>query len=288
VSQSQKSKSKVRKTSKSQRKKRKQLQKIKKLKKRPAHLIHLKRRQKKIPQAKTAKKSAAVKKEKSQVVKKTLTTKKTSVEVKPKGISLPVIDVTGKSLGTVTLKKEIFGVEPNMNLLAQAFRIYFARLTPKTGSVKTRAEVRGGGKKPWRQKGTGRARAGSIRSPLWVGGGITFGPKPRKSSLVLPQKMRHKALVSALSLAQKEGSIHVIADFEKMPPKTNEAAMLFKKLSISGRILLVLEKPHSNVNLAIRNIQNVETDLVDNLNAYKVLISRNLLLSKSAIEKLKA
>src|SRR6266480_4918476 len=101
----------------------------------------------------------------------------------PKGIAAPIFDIEGKSLGQLSLPKEVFGQKPNKNLLAQALRVYFNNLSTHNAFTKTRAEVRGGGRKPWRQKGTGNARAGSIRSPLWVGGGITFGPRPRKVTL---------------------------------------------------------------------------------------------------------
>src|SRR3989338_10679198 len=166
------------------------------------------------------------------------TTKKAQVQGESSRLSAPVFDISGRRLGQVALPKETFGGKINEELMAQAIRVYFANRHPKTASAKTRSEVKGGGRKPWRQKGTGRARAGSTRSPLWVGGGVTFGPKPEKTELTLPKKMRQKALISALSLAKKEGSINVLSNIEKIEPKTKAAAILFKKLSISGRTLI--------------------------------------------------
>lgn len=202
-------------------------------------------------------------------------------------LSVPVFDITGKSQGTVSLPNDIFGVEPNKKLLTQATRVYFANQLSHKGSTKTRAEVRGGGAKPWRQKGTGRARAGSIRSPLWVGGGVIFGPKPRHVKLTLPRKMRLKALISALSQKRLDGTIKVINNFDRMEPKTKIASNLFKKLSVSGQTLVVLEGSMKNVRLAIRNIPKTAIETAENLNAYQVLANRHLLLSKGAIDKFK-
>lgn len=221
---------------------------------------------------------------------KKVTAKVQKVPVKPKSkkvapLSVPAFDISGKSQGFVTLPKEIFGQKPNENLLAQAIRIYFANLRPQTASTKTRAEVRGGGKKPWRQKGTGRARAGSTRSPLWVGGGIVFGPKPNDSKFALPKKMKHKALIYALSKKCSEGKIKVITSFDRFTPKTKAAVSLFNKLDISGKTTLVLGENNPSVRLATRNIQDVFIETPENLNAFKVLSTNNLFLEKGAIEK---
>ncbi|MBI4037520.1 50S ribosomal protein L4 [Candidatus Curtissbacteria bacterium] len=200
-------------------------------------------------------------------------------------LSAPIFDISGKSQGFMTLPKEVFGQKPNAKLLAQANRIYFANLRPQTASVKTRAEVRGGGKKPWRQKGTGRARAGSTRSPLWAGGGRVFGPKPNDSKFTLPKKMKHKALIYALSKKCQEGKIKVINSFEKITPKTKAAVGLFNKLEVSGKTLLVVMKDNQNIKLATRNLQDVSIEMPGNLNSFKVLSTNNLFLEKAAIEK---
>jgi len=216
---------------------------------------------------------------------KSVRTKKKTVVTTAKGLSASVYDINGRAQGTVTLPKEFFGQKPNEKLLAQAVRVYFANQSSHKASTKTRSEVRGGGAKPWRQKGTGRARAGSKRSPLWVGGGIVFGPRPRNVQLVLPKKMKKKALICALSSQSLSGHIKIISNFDKLKPKTKLAQNLLNKLNATEKTLVVLENPKQNVRLALRNIPNVVVDLAINLNAYKVLTAKNLLISKGAIEK---
>src|SRR3989344_978819 len=165
--------------------------------------------------------------------------KKDNVKSVTSKLSAPLFDIKGIKQGEVSLPQEIFGAKPSGALLAQAIRIYFANQSAHFASTKTRAEVRGGGRKPHRQKGTGKARAGSIRSPLWVGGGVALGPKPRKVKLSLPKKMRRKALIYALSAKQKSGDIKVIANIEKIPAKTKVVANLLEKLNIKGSTLFV-------------------------------------------------
>ena len=201
--------------------------------------------------------------------------------------NFPVFDINGAKQGVINLPKEIFGQQPNKLLLAQAVRVYLANMSTHKSSTKTRAEVRGGGTKPWRQKGTGRARAGSIRSPLWVGGGVVFGPKPRNTKLILSKKMKKRALISALSFKNADGAVKVISNFEKLEPKTKQAQQLLNKLEIHGRTLIILEDTKPNVKLATRNIPGLSVDLTANLNAYEVLAHNNLLFSKSAIEDIK-
>jgi len=196
-----------------------------------------------------------------------------------------VFDIYGRSQGTAVLPKEIFGQKPNEKLLSQAIRVYQVNQIPHKASTKSRGEVRGGGAKPWRQKHTGRARAGSRRSPLFVGGGIVFGPKARNVKLTLPKKMKKKALISALSAQNLEGRIKVISGFAKLPPKTKIAQNLLNKINVTGRTLLVLESPAKNVKLATRNIPDIFLETANNLNAYTVISSRNLLISKEALSK---
>ena len=231
------------------------------------------------PRAKTA--TAKISKTKEVTVKKTA--KKAQGE--SSRLLAPVFDIAGRRLGQVTLPKETFGGKINEELMAQAVRVYFANRHPKMASAKTRSEVRGGGRKPHRQKGTGRARAGSIRSPLWVGGGITFGPKPNDKKLKLSKKMKKRALVAALSQKAKVGEILVVSNLEKLAPKTKMAVGLLKKLKVDGKTLLVLEQNKANIKLAMRNIPDVNVDLAASLNAYEVLSHKNLMFEKTAIAK---
>ena len=218
---------------------------------------------------------------------------KQSGSTKPtlKSLSAKIFDMQGKNVGTVLLPKEIFGQTPNQNLLAQAIRVYFANSNPRKAHTKTRGEVRGGGAKPWKQKGTGKARAGSNRSPLWVGGGTTFGPRAQNVKLTLPSKMKHKALIYALSQKAKSGDIKVIQNIEKIEPKTKKIATLLANLNVKGNTLLVISgNPPAggqNVKLAARNIPNVLVETPSNLNAYSVIKNNDLLISKESIAKFK-
>ncbi|HSX19084.1 MAG TPA: 50S ribosomal protein L4 [Candidatus Saccharimonadales bacterium] len=228
---------------------------------------------------------------------KKVTSKKETVKIAPKaavkkeaapktgGLTLQAYDMTGKSAGTVTLPKEVFGQKPNKNLLAQAIRVYTLNLSPTTANTKTRGEVRGGGIKPWKQKGTGRARAGSRRSPLWVGGGITFGPRTKDTKLALPQKMKQKALIYALSQKAQESQIKVITNIEKAEAKTKPIAALLKNLDINKNSLLIVSEKSNNLKLATQNIKNLQVETTQNINAYEVMKNHNLLLSKESITK---
>ncbi len=207
--------------------------------------------------------------------------------IRPSALTVKVFDIHGKSVGTVSLPKEIFGQKPNEKLLAQAIRVYFTNQSVHAASTKTRTQVRGGGKKPWRQKGTGRARAGSIRSPLWVGGGVALGPQSRKVTLSLPKKMKHKALILALSAKARLGEVKVISNIEKIPAKTKVVANLLNKLETKGNTLLVIsgksQADGQNVKLATRNIQRLSVDRVVNLNAYEIIKNNSILFSKEAL-----
>lgn len=201
--------------------------------------------------------------------------------------SAQVYDAAGKKVGIQKLPQTSFGGKSNDHLLSQAVRVYQTNMSTHNASTKTRGEVRGGGAKPWKQKGTGNARAGSRRSPLWVGGAITFGPRSRKVKLSLPPKMKHKALITALSEKSRSGSIYVISDIEKIKPKTKVIANLLKTLDIKGNSLIVISQKNRNVQLASRNVKNLEVDLVQNLNTYQVLKAAGILFSKEALGALK-
>ena len=203
------------------------------------------------------------------------------------GLRVDVFNLQGRNIGKVSLPKEIFGQTPNQNLIAQAIRVYFTNQSVHSAHTKTRAEVRGGGVKPWRQKGTGRARAGSIRSPIWVGGGKALGPRKRDIKLVLPQKMKRKALIYVLSSKLKSDEIKVIANIEKIEPKTKILANLLSKVTVSGPTLLVVSGSQptqwQNIKLASRNIPQVTVDMPQNLNAYEIISNNNILFSREAL-----
>lgn len=203
------------------------------------------------------------------------------------GLSIQIYDTAGKKVGTQKLPIGSFSSKSNDHLLSQAVRVYQTNMSTHNANTKTRGEVRGGGAKPWKQKGTGNARAGSRRSPLWVGGAITFGPRSRKVKLSLPQKMKHKALITALSGKNRSGGIYVISDLERIKPKTKIIANLLKALDVKGKSLIVISQKNPNVILASRNVKNLEVDLVQNLNTYQVLKAAGILFSKEALGALK-
>lgn len=232
---------------------------------------------------KTVKKTITV--AKKTVAAKTSVAKPKATEAKSTGLTVKVYDTAGKSTGTTTLPAKIFGAKINKPLLAQALRIYFNNSKTHMAHTKTRAEVRGGGRKPWKQKGTGNARAGSKRSPLWVGGGITFGPRTRDAKLEFPKKMKKAALISALSAKAQEGSITIISSFEKITPKTKNMANLIAKLEAKTPILIITKEKSTNILLASRNIQNTQIETLSNLNVLSVWDKQNILISKDALEK---
>lgn len=203
---------------------------------------------------------------------------------KVSGLSVPVYSLTGRAAGTMALPKEIFGQKVNKKLLAQAMRVYMTNQKSFTASTKTRGEVRGSTAKIYRQKGTGRARHGAIRAPIFVGGGITFGPKPRRVRLALPQKMKKAALISALSSKMADKQILGLSGLDKASGKTKEIAKLLEKLSVKNGLIVTGEKL---VNRAVKNIPGIFTQAVNQLNAYEVLKHQTLLLSKEAAEGFK-
>jgi large subunit ribosomal protein L4 len=202
-------------------------------------------------------------------------------------LTAKVLDGTGKSTGTHDLPEELFGGEVNEPLMHQVVQAQLAEARSGTASTKTRSEVRGGGKKPWRQKGTGRARHGSSRSPIWVGGGVVFGPKPRKYTQKVNKKMRAAALRSALASQATDGQIYVLDGFSEL--KTKAAAGLLKTAEIEGRILIVLDPTDDGsktVDRAFRNLGSAAFTLVGSLSVYDVLVADSVLFTKSAIDSL--
>lgn len=201
-------------------------------------------------------------------------------------MKVDVLDKNGKVVEKLELEKEVFGVKPNLDLVNQYIRVFQANQHQGTSSTKTRAEVSGGGRKPWKQKGTGRARHGSIRSPIWRGGGIAHGPKPYKRRLSLPKKMRKLALVSILSTKYKSDCIKVLDKIEIKKPDTKAAAKLVEKLKLSGNTLFVLDKKDERVLKSVRNLEGINTSLYENLNGYDLLRAKNIVFLKDAIIKL--
>lgn len=217
------------------------------------------------------------------------TTKKVTRRSKDDRLSIPLYSQKGEVIKSISLPKEIFGQKPNPSLLSQVARVYLSRKKPKAASTKTRAEVAGGGRKPHRQKGTGRARAGSIRSPIWRGGGVVFGPKPVGRKLTLPKKMRQKALAVALSGKYTEKALAVVDKLEFRQPKTKKAQEFLKKMPIEQEklVLLVLEERNPTTVKSFRNIKQVEVSRTLDLNSLDVLKFSGLIFTLSALEKLK-
>ncbi|MDD5146961.1 MAG: 50S ribosomal protein L4 [Candidatus Daviesbacteria bacterium] len=199
-----------------------------------------------------------------------------------RGLSVPVYSLAGRASGTLSLPKEIFGVKVNKTLLSQAARIYLTNKKTLLGSTKTRGEVEGSTAKIYRQKGTGRARHGAIRAPIFVGGGITFGPKSRKVRLELPQRMRKAALFSALSSKFFDKNVLGISGIDKASGKTKEMIQLMEKLKIKSGLIVTGEKT-DNVTRAVRNIQGFDVLPANLLNAYEVLKHELLLVTKEAV-----
>ena len=203
--------------------------------------------------------------------------------------SVPRVDVAEGSRGEKALSDTVFGVKPNRHLLYEAVKHYRAGQHRGTHATKTRGAVRGGGKKPWRQKGTGRARVGSARTPLWRGGGTVFGPQPRDHSYKLNGKVQRGALRSALSLRVKEGLLTVVNGLTMEKPSTKTLKGQLEEVGAlrqRERVLLVDEKPSEALYLSARNLERVEVRSVFALNTYDVLAARKVLISEEAAQSL--
>jgi large subunit ribosomal protein L4 len=198
---------------------------------------------------------------------------------------IQVVNMQGAPVGEINLNEQIFGIEPNVHVLHSAVVAQLANARVGTHSTLGRSEVRGGGRKPWRQKGTGRARAGTIRSPLWRGGGIVFGPKPRDYSKKLPKKVKKLALCSALSSKVNDNSLIVVDQITFENPKTKEMVKLLETLKVNKKALLVLENNDTNAFISARNIQGVLTARAEALNVVDLLKHDFVVFSKAAVEK---
>lgn len=191
----------------------------------------------------------------------------------------------GSQVGDIELNDSIFGIEPNNHVLFEAIIMQRASLRQGNHKVKNRSEVAGGGRKPWKQKGTGRARQGSIRSPQWRGGGIVFGPTPRSYSYKLPKKVRRLAIKSALSAKALEENILVLESLSFEAPKTKEFVAVLSNLSVGTKALVVTDVLDEKIALSARNIPGVTVVAADGLNVLDVVSHNKLILTKSAVEK---
>jgi len=202
------------------------------------------------------------------------------------GIRMSVVGLDGKAAGSITLPKEMFGVKPNSQLMAQAVRVYLANQRGGHASTKTRGEVEGSTRKIYKQKGTGKARHGGIRAPIFVGGGIVFGPRPRDYSLSFPQKMRKIALASALTTQLKNQNVIVVSGLTGVK-KTKEVASMLTAVGATHKTLVVTPKDAVTVVRASRNIENVDTLPVSDINTYSILMHGKVVFMKEAIGELK-
>ena len=197
--------------------------------------------------------------------------------------SISVKNQAGKDVGSVALSDDDFGRQPNVPVMHQVVTAQLAQRRAGTQSTKTRAEVSGGGKKPFKQKGTGNARQGSIRAPHFSGGGVALGPKPRKYGQKTPKKMVKIALQSALSDRANEGKVIVIDSWNFATPKTSEGIAALQALGVSGRVLIVVRRDEINTIRSFRNIPNVQLIEVGELNAYDILCNDTVVFSQATL-----
>ncbi|AVQ35510.1 50S ribosomal protein L4 [Staphylococcus kloosii] len=196
-----------------------------------------------------------------------------------------VLKVDGTKSGSVELNDAVFAIEPNTDVLFEAITLQRASLRQGTHAVKNRSAVRGGGRKPWRQKGTGRARQGTIRAPQWRGGGIVFGPTPRSYAYKMPKKMRRLALRSALSYKVQESALTVVDAFQFDAPKTKEFKTALSNLKQPKKVLVVTDSEDVNVELSARNIPGVQVSTAQGLNVLDITSADSVVITESAAKK---
>lgn len=196
-----------------------------------------------------------------------------------------VYNMLGKEVGEIELSEDIFGVKINKHVVYEVVKNQLANKRQGTQSSKTRAEVRGGGRKPWKQKGTGRARAGSIRAPHFTGGGVTFAPKPRDYSYKVPKKVRRLALKSVLTSKVLENEIIVIDDINFDSPKTKDMVNFLANVKANKKALIVMDEKNINVIKSAKNIPNIQTALVNTINVYDILKYDSFIITKEAVRK---
>ncbi len=198
---------------------------------------------------------------------------------------LNILNVNGQNVGEIELAEAIFGVEVNEHVLYEVVKNQLANKRQGTQSAKTRAEVRGGGRKPWKQKGTGRARQGSIRAVQWIGGGVAFAPKPRDYSYTLPKKVRRLAIKSALSSKVQNNEIIVLDALNMEAPKTKEFVQILKNINASKKALVVTAEKNENVVKSARNIEGVQAATVNTINVYDILKYDTSVITTDAVKK---
>jgi len=198
-------------------------------------------------------------------------------------VKAPLFKADGKPNGDIKLDADVFGIEPNLDVLHQVVTAQMAAARAGTAKTKTRSEVRGGGRKPWRQKGLGRARHGSIRSPIWVGGGNAHGPQPRSYAQRTPKKMKRLALRSALSARAGESAIMVVEDIDWASPKTKQAVGLLDAMGAGGKTLVVLNQLDGSAARSFRNLADVRLVEPGHLTAYDVLWSDQVVFTSHTV-----
>ncbi len=200
--------------------------------------------------------------------------------------TVKMLNMAGQEAGTIELNDELFGIEPNENAVHEVVKNYLANQRQGTQSAKTRAEVRGGGRKPFRQKGTGRHRQGSTTDPSQIGGGIVFAPKPRDYRYAVPKKVKRLALRSALSAKVADGEIIVLDELNFDAPKTKEMAETLKNINAAKKALIVTAEKNDNVVRSAANIPGVRTVLASNMNVYEIVNHTSFIVTKEAVKKI--
>ena len=199
---------------------------------------------------------------------------------------IDVYDIKGEKVKSMTLKDEVFGIEPNEAIVHSVLINYLANQRQGTQSTKTRAEVRGGGKKPWRQKGTGRARQGSIRAPQWIKGGIALGPKPRSYKYRVNKKEKQLAIKSLLSAKVLDKDLVVVDKFDFKEIKTKQMVEALKNLKVEGKALIMIPEKNEVIQKSSRNIENIRTTSVSTINVFDLLKYKKLVLTVDTVKKL--
>ncbi len=199
---------------------------------------------------------------------------------------LDILNIAGERVGEIGLNDDIFGIEVNVSVLHEVVKNYLANQRQGTQSAKTRAEVRGGGKKPFKQKGTGRARQGTIRAPHYVGGGVVFAPKPRSYRYELPKKVKRLGMFSALSSKVESESMIVLDELTLEQPKTKDMIKILSDIKADKKTLVVLKEKNENVLRSVNNIPGVKATFVGEMNVYDILNHGSLVITKEAAQKI--